>query len=490
MLEVDSMNVEVPNVDEKPKLDVDLNVNSGLNIVQNKKNTDIYYITLPKVDTIHDIEMWDVKGNYDFSEKQTKNDTPYLSVQHNLNYHYNLKQALENFENDTKLNELVEHVKETFLMKANEDHESEFYLTAEELNNMRYKSMIYSNETVSKLYFSSIYKLYKNETEMNQNTYQHIPRIYVGEEPMFFDNLSKFIEFVENRTCSYKLNVYFKLVFNKRNLTLQYNPYIYSMHFPYEPYYDTSVRQFNNYSDETRLKILSDIIEEGLSNVDSLTSGSIPMIFFKNCIFKMSNIDMRNFTELFGKQFDPKFYGGKNTKYDPNSNAKESLNMIADDEIQQFVKNIETVLRSYGPRIKETLLTLKKEKKINIKLQKKDDPDDLFKMPISTHREIVESTDSEDEEIRYVEDGLTVSIFNIKQSSSSEENSWVDVPARRVNYTIRSPYIFLNKLWYNNTDNCIQVQFSFSKKLNIILHENKNMEVDNSLQQLMEEFSK
>ena len=74
--------------------------------------------------------------------------------------------------------------------------------------------MIYSNESVSKLYFSSIYKLFKNETEMNQNTYQHI-QSYVGEEPMFFDNLSKFIEFVENRTCSYKLNV-FKLVFNKR----------------------------------------------------------------------------------------------------------------------------------------------------------------------------------------------------------------------------------------------------------------------------------
>lgn len=490
MLEVDSMNVDVANVDSRSKLDIDLNVNSELNIVQNKKNTDIYYITLPKVDTIHDIEMWDVKGNYDFSEKQTKNDTPYLSIQHNLNYHYNLKQALENFENDTRMNELVENVKETFLMKANEDNESEFYLTAEELNNIRYKSMIYSNGNVSKLYFSSIYKLFKNETEMGQNTYQHIPRIYVGEEPMFFDNLSKFTEFVENRTCSYKLNIYFKLVFNKRNLTVQYNPYIYSMYFPYEPYFDTSVRQFNNYSDETRLKILSDIIEEGLSNIDSLTSGSIPMIFFKNCIFKMSNIDMRNFTDLFGKQFHPKFYGGKNTKYDPNSNAKESLNIIADDEIQQFVKNIETVLRSYASRIKETLLTLKKEKKINIKLQKKDDPDDLFKMPISTHREIVESTDSEDEEIRYVEDGLTVSIFNIKQSSSSEENSWLDVPARRVNYTIRSPYIFLNKLWYNNTDNCIQVQFSFSKKLNIILHENKNMEVDNSLQQLMEEFSK
>ena len=43
----------------------------------------------------------------------------------------------------------------------------------------------------------------------------------------------------------------------------------------------TSVRQFNNYSDEIRLKILSDIIEEGLSNVDSLTFGSIPMIFSK-----------------------------------------------------------------------------------------------------------------------------------------------------------------------------------------------------------------
>ena len=80
------------------------------------------------MDTIHDIEMWDVKGNYDFSEKQTKNDTPYLSVQHNLNYHYNLKQAIEKFENITKMHELVEHVKETFLMKANEDNESEFYL--------------------------------------------------------------------------------------------------------------------------------------------------------------------------------------------------------------------------------------------------------------------------------------------------------------------------------------------------------------------------
>ena len=62
--------------------------------------------------------------------------------------------------------------------------------------------------------------------------------------------------------------------------------------------------------------------------------------------------------------------------------------MIADDEIQQFVKNIHTVLKSFGPRIKETLLGLKKEKKINIKLQKKDDPDDLFKMPIGTHRRL------------------------------------------------------------------------------------------------------
>ena len=164
---------------------------------------------------------------------------------------------------------------------------------------------------------------------MNQTTFQHIPKIYVGEEPIFFDNISKFIEFVENRTCSYKLNIYFKLILNKKSMCIQYNPYIYSIHFPYEPYYDTSVRQFNQYSDDTRLKILGDIIEEGLQNTDSLTSGSIPMIFFKNCIFKMSNIDMRNFTDLFGKQFYPKFYGGKNTKYDPNSNAKESLNIIA-----------------------------------------------------------------------------------------------------------------------------------------------------------------
>ena len=95
-------------------------------------------------------------------------------------------------------------------------------------------------------------------------------------------------------------------------------------------------------------------------------------------------------------------------------------------------------------------------------------------MPLSNHREIEESVDSEDE--IPVRDGINVNIFNIKQSSSNEDNSWFDVPARRVNYTIRSPYIFLNKLWYNNTDNCIQVQFSFSKKLNIILHENKKYE--------------
>ena len=496
MLEVDSIQATTEFVDTQDvvlmeTLEVDKNAmdtNNDFDISQNKKNSDIFYINFNKIDTIHDVEMWDVKGNYDFNEKTTKNDTPYLSIQHNLNYHYNLKNAINEFECPEKMEILLQHVKNKFLEKSNENEESEFYLNTEELNEMKYKSMLYSTDKMSKLYFAPIYKLYKNATEMEHASFQHIPKIYVGEEPIFFDNVSKFIEFVENRTCSYKMNIYFKLILNKKNMSLQYTAYIYSVHFPFEPYYDTSIRQFNNYTDETRKKILHDIIEGALQNTESLTSGSIPMIFFKNCIFKMGNIDMRNFTELFGKQFHPKFYGGKNTKYDPNSNAKESLNMIANDEIVKFLHNIENLLNSYSPMIKDILLTLKKEKKINIKLQKKDDL--IITVPLSTHKEIEESTDSEDEEIHFVEDGKEVRIFNIKQSSSNEDNSWHDVPARRVNYTIRSPYIFLNKLWYNNSTNTLESQFSFSKKLNIVLHENKNMDNNDSdsLKKLMEEF--
>jgi hypothetical protein len=413
------------------------------------------------------------------------NDTPYLSVQHNLNYHYNLKTAIEKFENTVKMDSLREKVIQEFMRKSTDN--TEFYLNSEEISQLRYQSMIYENEaqTVRKLYFSSIYRLIRNENEVN--TLQNVPKIYVGEEMMYFDNIQKFIDFVQNRTCNYKLNMYFKLILNKKKMTLQYNPYIYSIHFPYEPYYDTNIRQFNNYDAQTRKDILDNIIQEALENTESLTSGSIPMIFFKNCIFKMSNIDMREFSECFGKQFHPKFYGGKNTKYDPNSNAKESLNIIANNDMQMFIKNMEGLFENYIPMIKDTLLEMKKNKKINIKLSKKDDL--KIKFPLTYHREIVQNTDSDDEDIHYVDDGKELYILNIKQSSSNENNQWDELPAKRVNYTIRNPYIFLNKLWYNNSENCMFAQFSFSRKLNILMHESKyGGEEDETFTKLMEEF--
>ena len=144
MLEIDSMNVNVSE-ESQQMLTVDvLDVvgnNSELNISQNKKIL-IFYVTLDKVDAIHNIEMWDVKGNYDFVLEANTERTPYISIQHNLNYHYN-KKSLEEFENVDKMQELVENGKQ-HIKESNENSESEYYLSSDELTNIHYEVQFYT----------------------------------------------------------------------------------------------------------------------------------------------------------------------------------------------------------------------------------------------------------------------------------------------------------------------------------------------------------
>jgi hypothetical protein len=308
-----------------------------------------------------------------------------------------------------------------------------------------------------------INKLKKRENDKFGNPM----KVSVQENELFFENSTELMEYVSNKQADTNLDIYFEIFFNKTQKTWYMKPFIYSMDFDKDPKKDMSITLFNQLSFEDQKDFLSEAILNSLEQ-DVSKDMKIPSFQFRGLYFDFPHLLFSEMSrDVIGKKFQPNVWLGKKSKYDENSNAKESLIFVASDPVRTFIENVQKVLEDFLPQFTNTLT----KKMKSVKLGKKDMI--RIETPLMRHEEVVLD---EDEEPQVVVGGVELYTLNVKQPYIEEdntENNWSRIPSN-LKYNILYPKIGMNKLWYDDKEKRLVLQLSISKYINIKPTENQS----------------
>lgn len=321
---------------------------------------------------------------------------------------------------------------------------------------------------------SNRFQVWINRIKKDENdNFMNPVKIFLNDEIMYFESNESFFNYIRNKKGKFILDLFFEPLKNGSTNTWNLQPQIYSINFQKELINDMSISIFNNMmSFQERKEFCEGFITESLKNNDNKDK-SIPYFQFSNLFFDFPTINMKEDFEknLSNRVYEPKVWVGKKKRFDPTSNSKESVNIIANKEIELFVKNLTEVFNHFLP---DFVAVLSKRK---VKQNKKDNYS--VALPITEHH--VGAYD-EDEEFIRDEEQPPLQLINIKQpwyaEDDVEKNRWENIPSN-VNYKIQSPRIYINKLWLNEkgihvTNKQLVLQMSFSKYFNIKPIDNYN----------------
>ena len=293
-------------------------------------------------------------------------------------------------------------------------------------------------------------------------------KLFQDGDNLYFDKVKDFSDYVKHKRGEVVFDMHLEPESNARTQEWTVRPNLYAIEFPRALSTDMSVVNFLKLSYEEQAAFMESSIDECLANNNiGRDNAKITSFFFKNQYFEFPTVSFKNDfeTHLANKTFEPRIWLGKRVRYDESSNSRESINIIASEQIVDFLNTVKRIIESRMDEFAAAMNTSaapvgKKKGAASKKVEISG-----VKLPLRAHVSVPGAVPGAAGDDDASQKETIVNILNVKQPFESEDSGntmWASIPSG-LSYNLKYPKISISKLWFDDKSKELVLQMSLSR---------------------------